>query len=389
MVILFIAPFYEAKGERPKGGFNMYLRRVTGSLKELGHTPIIISLGKRDMHYSDNGTEVFFVYCSNVQIRIKNIEIIYNFLCRSQAINRKIAELTQKRHIDIIQFTSIWGLSSCYYGKIPAVMRLSTYSKVYKDCGVEQNIDAKAFVERLAAKRCNAVFAPSNVIATAFSRDIRRKVSVIESPFWNDCVELDTGIYDDNLKEKKYFMFCGRVAYEKGALVIARILQEFLHINSDYYFVCCGAATSINGENSVNTLRKSAGQYKERFIYMNSLPHNLLFPILQHADFVIMPSLTENFSNACIEAMYFERVVIGTDGTSFEQLIDHGKSGLLCKPNDAVSLLAKMNEAAAMNEERKKEMGKLAKERIDKLRPEIVVKKLLRYYQYVINNVSR
>ena len=77
--------------------------------------------------------------------------------------------------------------------------------------------------------------------------------------------------------------------------------------------------------------------------------------------FVILPSLVENLSNACIEAMYFERVVIGTDGVSYEQLIDDGISGLLCKPNDADSLLEKMNEAASMSETQKRKLGKWQK----------------------------
>ncbi|MBD5516300.1 MAG: glycosyltransferase family 4 protein [Lachnospiraceae bacterium] len=139
----------------------------------------------------------------------------------------------------------------------------------------------------------------------------------------------------------------------------------------------------------MNILRKAAGRYVERFIFIKEPPHNQLYPVIQHADFVIFPSLIDNFSNACIEEMYFERVVIGTDGTSFEQLIDDGKSGQLCKPNDADSLLKKMNEAATMNELQKIEMGKNARKRIDRLAPEFVVKKLLRYYQYIIDNTDK
>lgn len=87
--------------------------------------------------------------------------------------------------------------------------------------------------------------------------------------------------------------------------------------------------------------------------------------------------------------MHFGQVVIGTDGASYEQLIDDGISGLLCKPNDGDSLLKKMNEAAAMSETKKRKMGELAKKRIDRLAPEVVVRKLLRYYQYVIENVNK
>ncbi len=61
----------------------------------------------------------------------------------------------------------------------------------------------------------------------------------------------------------------------------------------------------------------------------------------------------DNFPNACIEAMYFSKVVIGTDGASFEQLITHGKNGLLCRIGDS---------------------------------PDVVVGRLVRLYEYVVQN---
>ena len=91
-------------------------------------------------------------------------------------------------------------------------------------------------------------------------------------------------------------------------------------------------------------------------------------------------------SNACIEAMYFERVVIGTDGASFEQLITHGRNGLLCQIGSSGDLLEKMRIAVSMTEEEKKQMGRLAKRRIGKLRPEYAVQRLVRLYEYVLEN---
>lgn len=390
MTILFVAPLYEEKGEKPKGGVSMYLRRVTGALKKMGHTPIILSFGSKNIHYVENGIEIFFVYCPYIPFKTKFIDTMCNVIYRNVVINKKIAELTRKRHVDLIQFASIWGISSCYFGKVPAVMRLSIYTKVYRDYREDKaEVDAMAFLERLAARRCNAVFAPSNVIADAFSKAIHRKVSVIESPFWNDSEAYDEGVYNEVLAGKKYFMFFGRLVEDKGVFILSKCLQEFLRENPDHYFVCCGIGGADNRENPVDTFRKAAGEYQDRFIYMKSLPHSSLYPIVSRADFIVFPSLIDNFSNACIEAMYFGRVVIGTDGTSYEQLIKDGENGFLCIPGDAGSLLKKMKAAAAMGQEEKEEMGRKAKERVAKLAPEFTVRKLLRYYQYVIDNVNK
>ena len=219
MVILFTAPYYEKKGESPKGGFTTYLRRVTGALKELGHTPIIVSCGSQNMHYMENGVEIFFIRSSHRNLGTGSLEIVHSMLYNSLIINRKIADLVRERKIDIIQFTSQWCTAACYYGKTPAVMRLSIYSKVYRDYKDSRVEDIKALFERISARRCSAVFAPSNVIANTFSQDIHRTVSVIESPFWNDCEICDNSVYNKKLIGKKYFLFYGRLVVDKGILV--------------------------------------------------------------------------------------------------------------------------------------------------------------------------
>lgn len=393
MVILFTAPYLKKKGKKAgAGGLETYLFRVAGALKKMGHQPIIVSLGEEDIHYVENGIEFYFTSFPKVPVKGKISQMICRSIGWSLMINRKIKELMWERPIDVIQFTSLFGMASCYYGKTPAVMRLSSYAKTcYKDCEDVGRVELyiSALFERIAARRCNAVFAPSYVVADAVSKDIHREVSVIESPFWNDSEMSDESLYYENLYGKKYFLFFGRLSFEKGILVIAEILERFLAKNPDYYFVCCGASGLIGGRNSVRILEKASGKYKDRFIYMKPIPHETLYPIIKHAEFVICPSIMENFSNACMEAMYLERVVIGTDGTSYEQMIDNGRSGLLCMPGDAESLLDKMFMAVEMDEQQKEDMGRNARKRIDKLAPEFTVNKLLRYYQYVIDNVKR
>ncbi|MCI9464175.1 MAG: glycosyltransferase family 4 protein [Lachnospiraceae bacterium] len=393
MVVLFVTPYLRKKEENPKGGgLETYLFRVAGALKKMGHEPIILALGDENMHYRENDVEIFFTVRPSISIKRKFLKIISIRMSSSLVLNRKVKELIRKRKVDVVQFASLLGLAICYYGKTPAVMRLSSYAKTYykDDKGLSRvELYIMSLFERLAARRCNAVFAPSHVIADAFSRDIHRTVSVVESPFWNDCVTCDESIYHNTLYGKKYLLFVGRLHFEKGILVIAEILEQFLAEHPDYYFVCCGESGMIDGRNSVRILQLASGKYKDRFIYMPPLSHEYLYPVIWHADFVICPSIMENFSNSCMEAMYFKRVVIGTDGTSFEQLIDDGKNGLLCVPGDAESLLNKMNVAAGMSGEQKEEMGQKARKRIDRLAPEYTVKTLLHYYRYVINNIQK
>lgn len=75
------------------------LRRVTGALRELGHIPIIVSCGAQDMHYMENGVEIFSIRSSHRRLGTGSLELVYNMLYNSWIINRKIADLVRERKI--------------------------------------------------------------------------------------------------------------------------------------------------------------------------------------------------------------------------------------------------------------------------------------------------
>lgn len=391
MNILFVSTGYPKRGESTTG-FPNYLYRVSLSLIQFGHKPVILTVGEWDSHRIEQGIEIWTVkipiyhsYKSQV------VNYALNALHISYGLNVKIKELLGKMHIDIIQFTSLSGVALFYHGKIPAILRLSSYAKTafssYQTYS-QDVVKIMALIERLSSHRCNAIFSPCRKNAIVFGNDCGRNVKVIETPFINDVSEYDWQYYDEYLMGKKYVLFFGTLYAEKGILVIAEILEKFLENNSEYYFVFAGDVCYINGQSAVSILKKKSGKCVNRVIFFNALPHKQLYPVICKADFVILPSLMENLSNACIEAMYFKKVVIGTDGASFEQLIMHGINGLLCQIGNPQDLFEKMQIAKNMSEREKKVMGEQAKKRIDKLRPEYTVEKLIKLYEYVILNNS-
>lgn len=386
MRILFVATVYLKEG-KPATGFPNYLHRLSQALVSYGHVPMIIESGREDGHRVVDGVEVWTVktsYAHGLKLfRNEN----WTHLKMSYFINRKIGELVKSQSIDIIQFTSIGGLALFYYGRTPAVMRLSSYAKTY--FSTLQTYDAgtlagKAALERLSARRCNAVFAPCRNTAEAFGRDCRRKVEVIETPFFYDVQCTDDQYVTQYLENKRYVLFFGTLYPEKGILVIAEILKKFLEENQDYSFVFVGEVRKVNGVDVRNILKKAAGDFFSRVFIWEALPHEKLYPIIKNADFVVLPSLMDNLPNACIEAMYFSKIVIGTDGASFEQLIISGHNGFLCKIGDSEDLLKTMNQVVSLEKTRKRQIEDNASKSVLRLRPEYTVKRLLHFYEYVI-----
>ena len=390
MRVLFAATEYIEKG-KPTTGFPTYLYRVSMSLLQLGHKPMIIAGGGYDGYRVEDGIEIWTVRTDGCG-KVFSGNVTLTSLLISFLINRKVHQVIKERSVDIVQFTSLAGIAAFYHGNTPAVMRLSSYAKTYFSSLLTYDARTLAFraaLERFAAQRCNAVFAPCAITAKDFGKDCGRKVQVIETPFVNDVRQMDYEYVDQYLRDKKYVVFFGSLYAEKGILVIAEILREFLRENKDYYFVFVGEIRNINGEDARRVLRNAAGEFSDRVFIWKALCHDKLYPIIEYSDFVVLPSLMDNFPNACIEAMYFSKIVIGTKGASFEQLIISGCNGFLCRIGDSRDLLEKMCIVTNLDEMERKYIEKNAHDTTKRLQPEYVVKKLVRFYEYVISGSKR
>ena len=100
----------------------------------------------------------------------------------------------------------------------------------------------------------------------------------------------------------------------------------------------------------------------------------------------------DNLPNSCLESMAHGRVVLGTYGTSFDQLIDSGVSGLLCNPDDPKSLLKIANEVIQMTDERRHDIGMKALDRIKRMNPSVSISQsYVSFYRDIIkrNPVNR
>ena len=390
MTILFATTGYVRKG-KPTTGLPAYLYRVSQALLGMGHVPIILTLGLYDFYQKDDGIEVYTVYAPRIACKNKCVGFIGDALRASWSVNKKIKELSQKRKIDIIQYTSLMGLPILYMGSIPAVLRLSSYARIAFSTHISIDkmlVETMAFFERSSAKRCAAVYAPCRVTADKFGKDAHKRVYVLETPFLNDVQQYDY-LFSDKLKGKKYVLFFGILSPEKGIGTIAEILYHFLDTYKEYSFVFVGQSYIVNGKNASAMLRECAKEYADRIVLFKPLPHEQLYPLIMQAEFVVLPYFNDNLSNACLEAMSFAKIVIGTDGGSFEQVIEHGHNGVLCKRHDSEDLLDKINYVMNLQENEKQKMEFYAKKRIDQVRPEIAVKRLVRFYQRIINQSKK
>jgi glycosyltransferase involved in cell wall biosynthesis len=386
------------------GGLANYLHRTSLALMSAGHEPHIVVTSESNGTIQHDGIAVHRV-AQSPHLMIRGLSLALGCLNRllagrfwmtklllsqSLVLNRRLKELHRQNPFSLVQYPHLNAIGFFRPAAIPCVTRLSSYTPLWKEKG-EYPDDAfmtaqLEFWERLAMEKTDALFGPCKIIADRVSHDLSRPVSVIETPYFPEQIKYDSKPYQDLLAGRDYLLFCGRLSPAKGTRVLAEAIPTILERHPQLTFVFVGREQSAAPEKSVMQLVwQRAGSRRGRILFLGSMRHDQLYPILQNAVAVLLPSLIENFPNICLEAMAHQRIVIGTYHTSFEQILDDGISGFLCEPGDPADLSRVVDQVLSLDISQRMAIGARAALRLNDFAPEKTVTKLLSLYNDVIN----
>ncbi len=399
MRIAFLTSEYVTEPNSFDGGLSNYLFKVAFELKKYGHEPMIIVSSFENKYLKHEGISIHrvkpernLIYKAADKLSRFKFQLTLDLLLQSHAVNKKIKEINKESKIDIIQFPSHHAIGFFVPKKIKSVLRISGYQKLadpanglnYKTIRERQ----WQILEHLTYKKAKNIFGPSYFLSKIISKEFKKDVKVIESPYDIRKIKYNNEILQkiNNIsKNAKFGLFYGRLAQIKGLVEIANILNSFFKKNPNLFFVIVGKDVGYNGLKSLNYINSKLTNNRERLIYFKEQCHQKLMPIIKNAEFVLMPSRIENFPNACVEAMSLSKIVIASNGISFEQLINDKENGFLFENADSKNLLKVIEQVLNLPPKRKKEIEENAKQTIERLHPDITVKKLINYYQSIIN----
>ncbi len=395
---------YEFVTERkPCGGMGHYLANIATILAQHGHNVTILLLTNynKNFEWKKNVRVIAFKY----EYVAKGLHIeeyidrslhtnISPFVNKSLAFKIKIKEINKENKIDIVQYNG--DHLECWHRcrQIPSVVRLSSFTpwchhaynpySNMEDMSWLNTWETRLFLYPL--KRADAVYGPSECVAKLLLPRISRSIKIIESPFIMEEGNLENKLPQE-LKGKKYFLFFGRLCVLKGINTIVSSIYQILDENRDFYFIFAG---NIEQKGLVERLLNAASIHKSRIIIMEEIKEKeIMQSIVKNAYACILPSRADNLPNSCIEAMGMGKIVIGTYGASFEQLIQNKKNGLLIKRDSSKSLLRAIRYLISMNPKMRSEMEKLARKRVEKMKPEIIYQQVINFYQNIINKKKR
>ena len=313
---------------------------------------------------------------------------------KSKDLKKALMKFQEKNKMDIIHYPHLVGYGFERMKNVTTIIRLSSSTLLCQQMGGYDEddllIDEQVKQEIEAMKRADAVFGPSKMVASFMEKEVGKKIRVIETPYIKPSVDLDDSVYKAKLAEKKYILFFGSIGLIKGVGTIAEMIFDLFEQQKDLYFVFVGKKINnkVNDIPLWDYLFKKAQNHAHRILHMESLKHPQLFPIIQHAICVVLPSRIDNFPNTCIEAMAQGKIVIGTQGNGFDQLIDQGKSGFIVPVDDPSALLQAILKTLQLPLAEKQTIEQAARTRIDLLHPDIVLQEVLDLYKQTIKEFS-
>ena len=396
--IAFATPEYVTE-QHFDGGLANYIHRAAKLLADLGHDVHVVTLSlTNEAEFESDGVSIHRVMRQRGwdllnQVSRYRLTSTLHWLSIATRIYRKLKHLHKQKQFQLIQYPNY---SSCGLVSIPLlrtthVIRASSYQPDWNEiAGLDRNLDCwlSEQLEALQYKLTRNVFAPSNTMRDVLTQKARvANVTVIRTPFYLELEDWDYSVYDQFLQAKQYALYFGRFQEHKGFHILAQALPAFLKQNPEAYAVVVGRDMSTSSVASMAAFaRQQCKDVAERLLVFENFPHAQLYPIISGARFVVLPSLMDNSPNTCLEAMGLGKVVIGTIGASFEEVITDGYNGFLVPSNNVDALARKMN--AAWIDPNLETIAAAAKQKALEFAPAKTVPALLTYYSNLLNGHS-
>ena len=399
MRLCFVSPEFVTEPSY-SGGLANYLGRVTVALAERGHDVHVITRSDRDEQLDYRGVTVHRVVPLWDKRRIMDHadplvpRVYYNLYQDIKAAWcswRRWKTISATQPFDLVQVANVssCGLFFNREKRLPVITRLSSYRPIWDTAAgipITKGVEARWKMERRAILGTRFIYAPSHYVGRAIEDNYGvPKVEVIESPFFSEEPQTDDSVYREIGAGKDYALFFGRLTQMKGVQVLAQALPDIMRARPDFRMIFAGPdARAPAGGGMMEFVRGHSGEFADRVHFTGALRHDLLYPLVQNARLVILPSLMDNLPNTCLEAMGLGRVVVATSGSCFEQLIEDGVSGLLVPPDDVSALAQGVVKAWNLDETERAAMGQKARQRIEALHPDVALPRLMDYYESVL-----
>ena len=140
----------------------------------------------------------------------------------------------------------------------------------------------------------------------------------------------------DNVRP--YLFSMGRLVFKKGYDILIKAFAKIIEENYDIDLIIAGRGPEEGNLRDLVRKRELSGRVK----FVGFVDGDKKVSLLKGSRFYVCPSRREGLALANIEALAAEKPVVAFDVDGNSDIIEHGKNGLLAKPEDGEDLASKM-----------------------------------------------
>ena len=133
---------------------------------------------------------------------------------------------------------------------------------------------------------------------------------------------------------KPNILFASRLVWEKNLATLIRIFRKSKEDGDKYNFIIAGDGVA---EDALS--EKMPGAFM-----LGKVDHDTLAALYASADVFLFPSVSETYGNVVVEAMASGCPCVIAKGGGSQSLVEHGKTGFLCDPEDESDYLARIDQ---------------------------------------------
>ncbi|NVM27775.1 MAG: glycosyltransferase family 4 protein [Candidatus Helarchaeota archaeon] len=186
----------------------------------------------------------------------------------------------------------------------------------------------------------------------------------------------------DLVDDQKLILFCGYKNFEKGAISLLLSIKHVVKKFPNCTFIFIGPSTT-----AFNRVKRNLGPLRKNIINLGVVPYYAKIKLNAFAahDVYVMPSRSEAYGIAFLEAWVYKKPVIGANVGATPEIIQHEKEGLLV-PFHSPSNLARAITHLLENEKEAERLGENGYQKVQNLTWDRVATRVERIYQELIQN---
>ncbi len=321
----------------PAGGIGTFTRTLAEALVCRGHEVCVAGHGTQDAEEFQAGVRVLRFPAGDGRLAPAVNRV---------RLHRLLRRIAADGRIDVLEAPDFEGPSAFVPRSARAtVVRLHGSHRYFSDERGVAPSRSVSFLEKAALQQSDAIVSVSNYTArrTAELFELKCPITTV-----HNAVELDASLpRKQNYSASRRIVYFGTLAEKKGVLALAEAWRRFAPSHPGWRLELIGRDSRFAGGSVQQVAIEKMGSAAESAEFLGPMTHAELLLRLPDFDFAILPSYSEAFALAPMEAMALGLPVVFSSMSSGPELIEHGVDGWLCDPRDVDNVLSTMESAAA------------------------------------------